>query len=202
MEKVLLFFPFYTQSYNRLRVFKTFFLSLLLIPKNYSIYISGIICTLKFCTLETSRDILSHLWSLNMRKSCYKTCFPRSCKIVKERNPFKFFYHIYAITRLSTSQQQAKARQKFTKIILFKLKWYIFLIIVIFPPNTVHVRRQTLWFWRWYLTLRGEHDYLYFVSCFFFSNEIFHKSLIFCRSENRVAFNLKIINWTDKTSLF
>lgn len=124
MEKVLLFFPFYTQSYNRLRVFKTFFLSLLLIPKNYSIYISGIICTLKFCTLETSRDILSHLWSLNMRKSCYKTCFPRSCKIVKERNPFNFFYHIYAITRLSTSQQQAKARQKFTKILLFKLKWY------------------------------------------------------------------------------
>lgn len=136
-------------------------------------YISGIICTLKFCTLETSRDILSHLWSLNMRKSCYKTCFPRSCKIVKERNPFKFFYHIYAITRLSTSQQQAKARQKFTKIILFKLKWYIFLIIVIFPPNTVHVRRQTLWFWRWYLTLRGEHDYLYFVSFFFFQMRYF-----------------------------
>lgn len=38
MEKVLLFFPFYTQSYNRPRVLKTYYLSLLLIPKNYSIY--------------------------------------------------------------------------------------------------------------------------------------------------------------------
>lgn len=110
MEKVPLFLPFYTQSFNRPRVLKTFFVFIIDSKKIFNIYF-GDIWTLKFCTLDTSWDILSHLWNLNMRKGCYKTCFPRSCKKVKEQSSFNFFNYIYGITRLSTSHQQANCFQ-------------------------------------------------------------------------------------------